>query len=128
MDGESGNSRKIRGKYKQMLKIWIKAIPSIQFKKILKLSLDRRPVQPFKNRKWFCRYERHQIMKELENLCLLHCTKKKFTIKDFFSKCDQIRRKLRIWSHLLKKSLKENFFYCAVLYVTKWNKEYYYCQ
>ena len=30
--------------------------------------------------------------------------KMKFSIKDFFSKCDQIRRKLRIWSHLLKKS------------------------
>ena len=28
--------------------------------------------------------------------------KMKFSIKDFFSKCDQIRRKLRIWSHLLK--------------------------
>ena len=24
--------------------------------------------------------------------------KMKFSIKDFFSKCDQIRRKLRIWS------------------------------
>ena len=36
----------------------------------------------------------------------------KFSIKDFFSKCDQIRRKLRIWSHLLKKSL--NFIFCAV--------------
>ena len=33
----------------------------------------------------------------------------KFSIKDFFSKCDQIRKKLRIWSHLLKKSLTENF-------------------
>ena len=30
--------------------------------------------------------------------------KKKFSIKDFLSKCDQIRRKLQIWSHLLKKS------------------------
>ena len=29
----------------------------------------------------------------------------KFSIKDFFSKCDQIRSFLRIWSHLLKKSL-----------------------
>ena len=38
----------------------------------------------------------------------------KFFIKDFFSKCDQIRRKLRIWSHLLKKSLVENFIFCAV--------------
>ena len=38
----------------------------------------------------------------------------KFSIKYFFSKCDQIRRKLRIWSHLLKKSLMENFIFCAV--------------
>ena len=28
-----------------------------------------------------------------------------FSIKDFFSKCDQIRSPLRIWSHLPKKSL-----------------------
>ena len=40
--------------------------------------------------------------------------KMKFSIKDFFSKRDQIRRKLRIWSHLLKKSLMENFIFCAV--------------
>ena len=39
----------------------------------------------------------------------------KFTIKDFFSKCDQIRRKLRIWSHLLKKPSLENFIFCAIL-------------
>ena len=38
----------------------------------------------------------------------------KFSIKDFFSKCDQIRRKLAIWSHLLKKSLMENFLFCTV--------------
>ena len=31
--------------------------------------------------------------------------KMKFSIQDFFSNCDQIRSKLRIWSHLLKKSL-----------------------
>ena len=38
-----------------------------------------------------------------------------FYIKDFFSKCDQIRRKLRIWSHLLKKSLMEKLhFFCEV--------------
>ena len=40
--------------------------------------------------------------------------KMKFSIKDFFSKCDQIRSFLRIWSHLLKKSLMENFIFCAV--------------
>ena len=38
----------------------------------------------------------------------------KFSIKDFFSKCDQIRRNLRIWSHLLKKPLMGNFIFCAV--------------
>ena len=38
----------------------------------------------------------------------------KFSFKDFFSKCDQIRSFLRIWSHLLKKSLTENFIFCAV--------------
>ena len=32
-----------------------------------------------------------------------------FSINDFFSKCDQIRSILRIWSHLLKRSLMENF-------------------
>ena len=35
----------------------------------------------------------------------------KFSIKDFFSKCDQIRSFLRIWSHLLKKSLMEKFLF-----------------
>ena len=35
--------------------------------------------------------------------------KLKFSIEDVFSKCDQIRRKLRIWSHLLTKSLMINF-------------------
>ena len=41
-----------------------------------------------------------------------HCTQKmRFSIKDFFSKCDQIRRKPQIWSHLLKKSLMKNFIF-----------------
>ena len=40
--------------------------------------------------------------------------KLKFSIMDFFSKCDKIRRKLRIWSHLMKKSLQRNFIFCAV--------------
>ena len=37
-----------------------------------------------------------------------------FSIKDLFSKYDQIRRKPRVWSHLLKKSLMENFIFFAV--------------
>ena len=36
----------------------------------------------------------------------LHKMEMKFSIKDFFSKCDQIH-----WSRLLKKSLIENFIF-----------------
>ena len=39
----------------------------------------------------------------------------KFSIKDFFIKCDRIRSFVLIWSHLLKKSLMENFMFCAVI-------------
>ena len=42
--------------------------------------------------------------------------KMKFSIKDFFSKCDQIRSFPRIWSHLPKKSFIENFIFSAVIY------------
>ena len=49
------------------------------------------------------------------NCKFIHTAQKmKFSMKDFFSKCDQIRKKLRIWSHLLKKYLMENLFLCAV--------------
>ena len=41
--------------------------------------------------------------------------KMKFSMKDSSSKCDQIRRKLRIWTHSLEKSLMENFIFCAVI-------------
>ena len=40
--------------------------------------------------------------------------KMKFSIKDFFRKCDQIRSFLRICSHLLEKSLMENVIFCAM--------------
>ena len=43
----------------------------------------------------------------------------KFSIKDFFSKRDQTRSFLQIWSHLLKKSLMENFILCAVIVLLK---------
>ena len=39
----------------------------------------------------------------------------KFSIKDFFSKYDQILRNLQIWSYFLKRSLMENFIFCAEL-------------
>ena len=48
------------------------------------------------------------------DIAFLTAQKMKFFIKDFFSKCDQSRRKLRIWLHLLKKYLMESFIFCAV--------------
>ena len=43
-----------------------------------------------------------------------HCKKLKISIKNLFSKCDHIDRKLQVWSHLLKKALMENFSFCAI--------------
>ena len=47
------------------------------------------------------------------SLFLHHCAKNEFSIKDFFNKCDQICRKLLIWSHLLTKSFVESFIFNA---------------
>ena len=41
--------------------------------------------------------------------------KMKFFIKEFFSKYDQIRSFLQIWSYLLNKSLMKDFIFCAVI-------------
>ena len=43
--------------------------------------------------------------------------KMKFCIKEFLSKCDQIRRSLQIWSHLPKKFLTESLIFCAECHV-----------
>ena len=57
-------------------------------------------------------------------LAAVTAQKVKFFIKDFCNKCDQIRSFLQIGSHLLKKSLMENFisFTCSE---SLWNKENY---
>ena len=53
-------------------------------------------------------------LKVASSLATSTAKKWSFSIKDFFSKCDKIYRKLRIWSHLLKKTLMWNFIFCAV--------------
>ena len=50
-----------------------------------------------------------RIFEWICNLCTAQ--KAKFSIKDFFKKCDQILWKLRIWSHLVKKSFLRNVFF-----------------
>ena len=49
--------------------------------------------------------------------------KMKFSIKDFFSKCDQICIFQQILSHLLKKFLMENFIFRVVRAKTLWKTE-----
>ena len=55
----------------------------------------------------------------LHLLLLDTAQKMKFSNEDFFSKCDQTRSFLWIWSHLLKKSLMENFIFRAVRQTTR---------
>ena len=52
----------------------------------------------------------------------------KFSIKDYLIKCNQFRSFLRIWSHLMKKSLMENFTFCAVLCLLKWSFSICHCE
>ena len=40
-------------------------------------------------------------------------------ITDFFSKCDQMYGQLRIWSHLMKKAVKENFIFSVLVPFTE---------
>ena len=58
---------------------------------------------------------------ELREINYVTCTaqKMKISIKHFFSKCDQIRNFLWIWSHLLKESFMENFFFFFFFAVLK---------
>ena len=56
-------------------------------------------------------------------LTIYTAQKMKFSIKNFVSKCDQIRSYLRIWSYLLRKSLMENFIFCAAMATRKHNSK-----
>ena len=50
----------------------------------------------------------------------------KFSIKESFSKCDQIHWELRVWSHLLKKSLMKNFIFLCSDIETKLQTTFFY--
>ena len=70
-------------------------------------SLYNKPVNDFA-------YQ-YLIFSSSKRIAIVPARKMKFSIKDFFGKCYQIRSFLRIWSYLLKKSLMENFIFCAVV-------------
>ena len=62
-------------------------------------------------------YYGHFLHSELYKLLstLLSLQKMRFSINDFFGKCDEISNFLRIWSHLLNITLMKNFIFDVVL-------------
>ena len=110
--------------------------PILPLKTVFKTNFDLRQTynsSNFGNRWWcyvshmyvLCFKDESRVAVVGRKLCVVTCTtqKMKFSIGDFVSICDQIRSFLRIWSHLLKKSLMENFIFCAVLLVLIWRKK-----
>ena len=63
------------------------------------------------------------VLKTKMGISIFIAQKMRISIKQFFCKCDQIRSFLRIWSQLLKKSLIENFIFCAANILDLSNKE-----
>ena len=64
-----------------------------------------------------CSYKRDAPVLPIltQSLWISHAAQKlKFSIKDFFTKYEQICNFLRIWSYLLKNSLMGNIVSCAV--------------
>ena len=59
--------------------------------------------------------------REYEVVFDITAQKMKLPIKDLFCKCDQICRKLRIGSYLLKEPLMEHFILCAVYSLTPYS-------
>ena len=62
-------------------------------------------------------YSLQLYLKDDINISVFTAQKLNFSIKDFFIKYDQIHSFLRICSHLLKRSLMENFIFCALYHV-----------
>ena len=64
----------------------------------------------------FCSFSRKVFSSEIfHSGQWKHCTKNEVFHWKFFSKYEQIRGKLRIQSHVLKKSLMENLIFCVAL-------------
>ena len=59
---------------------------------------------------WTTASEKKNFFWDYQDIAL----KMKFSVKDFFSRCNQICSFLRLWSRLLKKSLIENSIFYAV--------------
>ena len=96
---------------------WAVRVNSNFLKKLLPISISIRNWVK-KNAPWSINIDYKLPYPQLLDCLYNHRTKIKFSIKDFFSKCDQLRSFLRIWSHLLKKPFMEtrgrvSSYYCS---------------
>ena len=100
----------------QLYRLSVKiSYPKRRYMPIYLMYLDNFIVLTIENLKYiFLRSLPFTQLKQHYNYSRHTAQNMKFPIKDFFSKCNQIRSLLRIWSHLLKKFLIENFVFCAV--------------
>ena len=55
-------------------------------------------------------------------LAQINAQKMNFFVKNLFNKREHIRLKLRIYSHLLNKSLTENFIFCVLQVFNTWRR------
>ena len=104
------------GKYYEKIKNWQghSLVPSFPSKnEVLEIVLKRKTKS---KPTWilFLPTTRLKIVELEYYLSAKHCKKLKISIKNLFSKCDHIGRKLQVWPHLLKKALMENFSFCAI--------------
>ena len=95
----------------------VKSNPKRKFEKKKLISMNFSPSFSTKHLIFNIKTKSFKIIQNLV-VTTFHATgtaqKIKFSIKDFFSKCDRIRSFLRIWSHLMKKSFMENFIFYAI--------------
>ena len=90
--------------------------------KIWRSRLRRRKIVSLETFSNYVRSGHEKIPMTCSDICLYPVTEQwsqrqinlEFFFKDFFGKCDPIGSFLRIQSHLLKKSLMENFIFHAV--------------
>ena len=90
--------------------------------KIWRRRLRRRKIVSLETFSNYVRSDHEKIPMTCSDICLYPVTEQwsqrqinlEFFFKDFFGKCDPIGSFLRIQSHLLKKSLMENFIFHAV--------------
>ena len=90
--------------------------------KIWRSRLRRRKIVSLETFSNYVRSDHEKIPMTCSDICLYPVTEQwsqrqinlEFFFKDFFGKCDPIGSFLRIQSHLLKKSLMENFIFHAV--------------